>query len=447
MSANAKKLDSFSGTLQRGQVFVCQISHAPFQFEVVSSLVRLEEFLQECGRGSEFKIVGVGKFTKEVESAIQSQGFIVQKSIERNSSCELVFDGATGRLQASKEVQASTNAKVRVLIVDDSATIQKLLKKILEESPKFEVVGIADRPSKVEALIKECKPDVITMDIHMPEEDGVTLHKRLFPKYRIPTIMVTAIGLQEGRQVLEALEHGAVDYIQKPDFSELGQIAPMLREKILAASSSKVSFKKNQSNAVSNVELKENCLVVIGSSTGGTEALRRLLTSLPEKIPPILIVQHIPAVFSKAFADRMSQLCKFPVLEAEDGMEVIPGRVLVAPGGCQMFVKKITSKWLVKVDDKAEHRNRHKPSVDVLFDSVASHADSWNGVGVILTGMGADGADGLVKLKNCGWYTLTQDEESSVVYGMPKEAFLRGGSTKVCSLDEMAREIMNKVKK
>jgi len=444
--ANAKKIAPFSGTLQRGQVFVCQISQTPFQFDVISSLTQLDRFLKGIEFSSqEIKIVGVGKITKEVVAAINAAGFKVQRAIERDSPCEIVFDRTNGRLQASKDSPAET--KVKVLIVDDSVTIQKLLKKILEENPKFDVVGIADRPSKVEVLIQECKPDVITMDIHMPEEDGVTLHKRLFSKYRIPTIMVTAIGLQEGRQVLDALEHGAVDYIQKPDFSELGQIAPMLREKILAASASKVSYKRMPSSVVASVELKEKSLVVIGSSTGGTEALRRILTALPEKIPPILIVQHIPPIFSKAFADRMAQLCKFPVLEAEDGMEVLSGKVLVAPGGSQMTMKKLGSKWMVKVDENAEHRNRHKPSVDVLFDSVADYGGNWNGVGVILTGMGADGADGLVKLKNSGWYTLSQDEESSVVYGMPKEAFLRGGSTKVCSLDQMAHEIMNKVKK
>ncbi|RYZ93722.1 MAG: chemotaxis-specific protein-glutamate methyltransferase CheB, partial [Proteobacteria bacterium] len=316
--------------------------------------------------------------------------------------------------------------RLKVLVVDDSASIRNLLKKMVEEEADLEVVATAELPSQVEELIKIHRPDVITLDIHMPEEDGVSLLKRLFPIYRVPTIMVTAISLQEGRRVFEALESGAVDYVQKPDFKDIRALGSTLREKIRMASQAKVvhhapAVPAPRRHAGLRV-MDPTSIIVIGSSTGGTEALKVLLMGLPAEIPPILIVQHIPPVFSKAFADRMNQLCPFEVVEgSEAGMEILPGRVIVAAGGTQMGVRKVGQGYRITVDPAADPVNRHKPSVDYLFHSVKEQF-AGKRVGVILTGMGADGAKGMRELKEKGWQTIAQDEASSIVFGMPKEA-------------------------
>jgi two-component system chemotaxis response regulator CheB len=345
-----------------------------------------------------------------------------------------------------REVEESATPRpVRVLIVDDSKTIRSLLRKILSMDPAVEVVGEAERPSQVEELIEKHKPTVITLDINMPEMDGVTLLSRYLPKYRIPTVMVTAISFQDGDQVLRALNLGAVDYIQKPSMEEMAAMSPLIIEKIKVAS--QVSLKSESSSktagtrlTLGSVPMDTSTLVAIGASTGGVQALDYFFSRLPRDIPPIVVVQHIPPVFSAAFAKRLNDSCPFEVLEAKDGDEIKAGRVLIAAGGTQMKVERSGGGLRVKVFDGAPV-NRHKPSVDVLFDSVAEVIGK-RAIGVILTGMGADGAKGLLKMKQSGACTAAQDKDSCVVFGMPRAAIEMGAADEIKPLHEMPETVL-----
>lgn len=332
--------------------------------------------------------------------------------------------------------------KVKTLIVDDSATIRKLLRDILSEDPQIEVVAEAERPSDVEKLIIQHRPDVITLDIHMPEMDGVTLLKQFLPLYKIPTIMISSISKEEGPYVLDALEFGAVDYIQKPQMKSMAEAAQLIRERVKVASQIKVKLKSNKTVLASSKRFTDiDKLILIGSSTGGTEALKEVFLGLPKEIPPILVVQHIPPVFSAAFAQRLNSLLPFEVKEAQDGDVVKPNQVLIAPGGLQMGLKKLGDKLVIQITDDPP-MNRHKPSVDYMFKSVAS-LKVPNIVAGILTGMGADGARELVHLREQGARTFAQDEATSVVYGMPKEAFEQGGAESVVPLEKIANHIVD----
>ena len=339
-------------------------------------------------------------------------------------------------------VRVSSSAdKTRVLIVDDSETVRNLLGKILSEDPQFEVVGEAEKPSEVEALIVKCRPDVMTLDIHMPEMDGVALLKKIHPKYKIPTVMISALSYEDGPYVLDALESGAIDYIQKPQLKDLKVLAPQIRERLKSAAKAKVvQQKRSVSPTRVSGEMDEDQLILIGSSTGGTEALRVVLQSLPAKIPPILIVQHIPPVFSQAFANRMNELFPFEVKEAKDNDKVLPNQVLIAPGGLQMGLRKSGSQMTVHVMDAAPV-NRHKPSVDYLFKT-AVDLKLKNSVGVILTGMGADGARELKSLRDLGVRTIAQDEKTSVVFGMPREAIERGAAEFILPIDKIGEKLI-----
>ncbi len=338
------------------------------------------------------------------------------------------------------------SSKIRVLIVDDSKTIRTLLVGILSADPDFEVVGQAEDPLLVEGLIRDLKPDLMTLDIYMPKMDGVTLFKSLPPACRIPTVLISSISKEEGPQVFEALEHGAVDYIQKPQRSDLLELGPVIRERLKAAARAKVGKRHVSRKVLSRSgEIDRDALVVIGASTGGTEALRVVLESLPSQVPPILIVQHIPAIFSKAFADRLNQSSPFEIKEAVDGDEVRPNRVLIAPGGTQMAFDATGGRWTVKVNNDTP-MNRHKPSVDYLFQSVVSSGHK-NVIAAILTGMGADGAAQLLALRKNGARTIAQDEDSCIVFGMPKAAIERGAAEFVLPLEQIAAQIDSLVKK
>jgi two-component system chemotaxis response regulator CheB len=361
---------------------------------------------------------------------------------------KVLFHTATHRLQVaiispSKETQAPQKQKRKVLIVDDSKTIRELLKRILSEDPDFEIIGTAADAKEASNFLKKDTPHVITLDIHMPGMTGVDWLEQLLPKTPIPVVMISSLQLQEGNEVFRALELGAIDYIKKPTLSELPIVGPIIREKVKEASFSKVVrsvFKRNKTVSVTSGELDLKKILAIGASTGGTEALKVVMAALPEKIPPTVIVQHIPPVFSKAFADRLNELCPFEVKEAEDGDELRPSRVLIAPGGKQMKIQQTSKGLCVRITDD-EPVNRHKPSVDYLFYSVASIVGK-NSVGVILTGMGNDGAKGLLDMKKKGSKTIAQDENTSVVYGMPKVAFEIGAVEKVAPLENISKEIL-----
>lgn len=396
---------------------------------------------------AEVKIIGMPKAVEQIEVLLVEKKFQALKKVEKDGAVEVMFLPVLNKVRVSKEasktvVSAIRPNKFKILIVDDSKTIRNILSRIFSSDSMFEVCAMAEKPSEVEALILKHKPDVITLDIHMPEMDGVALLKIIAPKYNIPTVMISSISMAEGPMVLEALENGAVDYIQKPELSEIEKVTPLIIEKVktaamanLSKNSNKRSAKVPQTKLMSNL----NSLIVLGSSTGGTEAIREILLGLPNEIPPMLIVQHIPAVFSAAFAKRMNDLCPFEVKEAENGDEVRTNRVLIAPGGQQMkFIYK-NGKATVEINDD-EPVNRFKPSVDYMFMSVAKNLYTHT-VAIILTGMGKDGARGMLELRNLGVRTIAQDEFTSVVFGMPKEAIAIGGAEYVEPLGEIAERI------
>jgi len=411
--------------------------------------VAAELGLNEIQKG-EVKVIAAADSLGLISDFLALKKFTNIKKVEKDGTVEVMFLPAMNKVRVSKESKAPAirthlpvKEKFKVLIVDDSKTIRNILNRIFSSDSAFEVCAMAEKPSDVEGLILKHKPDVITLDIHMPEMDGVTLLKQIAPKYNIPTVMISSISMAEGPLVLEALENGAVDYIQKPEVSEIDKVTPMILEKVKTAARANMnkSAKKKTGRAVQvsgQCDLKS--MIVLGSSTGGTEAIREIITALPNQIPPMLIVQHIPAVFSAAFAKRMNDLCPFEVKEAEDGDEVRANRVLIAPGGKQMkFVYK-NGKGHVEITDD-EPVNRFKPSVDYLFNSVVKNLYTHT-VAVILTGMGKDGARGMLELHKSGVKTIAQDEYSSVVFGMPKEAIAIGAADYVEPLGEIADRIV-----
>jgi two-component system chemotaxis response regulator CheB len=387
------------------------------------------------------KLAGAAPLLGAAELWLKKSGHAVANTAVRAGAFEVVFCPAENRIRVSR--------KVRVLVVDDSKTIRNLLTKILSSDPGIEVVAVAERPSEALRLIEVHRPDVVTLDLHMPEMNGLEFLRTFLSRFPIPTVMITAVSLEDGSEVLQCLEAGAVDYIQKPSATEIAEISPQLIEKVRMAATVEVKlsavgpvstrggFRKLEVSGA----LNRDQIFAIGSSTGGTEALRKVLTALPDRIPPTLIVQHIPAVFSKAFAERMNELCRFRVKEAEDGEEVLADHVYIAPGGRQMKIRKRgDGRKFVVIDDSAPV-NRHKPSVDYLFHSLAETVGG-NCVAVILTGMGADGALGLKRLRDAGARTIAQDEKSCVVFGMPREAIRLGAAEEVLSLGEIPARVV-----
>ena len=402
-----------------------------------------QNYYSKLGGKLEIKIVSNRVNLNMVDQYLIKFNNFILKKVERNKSAEIIFIPSAGRLRVALE-GALNEKKIKVLVVDDSKTIRTILAKIFSTDSQFEVVASAEKPSQVEDLILRHKPDVITLDIHMPEMDGVQLLKTVItPKYKIPTVMISSISMEEGPLVLDALENGAVDYVQKPEMSEIDKFTPLILDKVRMASRVKVKDQDHgqirEKFEVSKLKFNQNSLIVIGSSTGGTEALREILTKLPSEIPPILIVQHIPAVFSAAFAKRMDELCPFSVKEAKNGDEIAANSVLVAPGGKQMRVANVNGKFIVQINDD-EPVNRFKPSVDYLFYSVAEIFFTHT-VAVILTGMGKDGAKGMLELYKKGARTIAQDEETSVVFGMPKEAINLGGAEATVALPKIAHKM------
>ena len=340
---------------------------------------------------------------------------------------------------------------VKVLIVDDSAVIRNIFTKELSYDPEIEVVGTAPDPYVARDLIVKLKPDVITLDIEMPRMDGLTFLRKLMKHYPIPTIVVSSLTLKGGDLALEALNEGAVEVMCKPgDAYIVGDMALTLTEKIKAAA--KVNLKgtlhKNisaDSNSKKKLSLSKatNKVVAIGASTGGTQAIESILKSMPVNAPGIVIVQHMPERFTKSFADRLDTICDIQVKEAEDSDRIISGRAIIAPGNMHMLLKRSGSTYYVEIKNGPLVK-RQRPAVEVLFNSVAKYAGN-NAIGVILTGMGSDGSSGLLKMKESGAQTLAQDEKSSVVFGMPREAIKLGAANKIVSLDDMPREILNLV--
>ena len=351
--------------------------------------------------------------------------------------------------------------RVRVLIVDDSATVRQTLADILAADPEIEVLGIASDPFVAASRIRDEVPDVITLDVEMPRMDGITFLRKLMAQHPIPVVMCSSLVEAGSETLLQALEAGAVDIILKPRIGvsdHLTEARAHICEVIKGAAQARVGRRRDRAGtatpetgqkltadamlpppASGAMARTTETVICIGASTGGTESLREVLEALPSDSPGIVIVQHMPEKFTASFARRLDSLCEMEVKEAENGDTVLRGRVLIAPGNLHTMIERSGARYYVSVKD-GPLVTRHRPSVDVLFRS-AARAVGTNAVGVIMTGMGDDGARGLAEMKTAGAFTMAQDEASSIVFGMPKEAIARGGVDKIVSLHHIAQEI------
>ena len=342
----------------------------------------------------------------------------------------------------------SADHKTRVLIVDDSAIVRKLLTDALAAEPDLEVVGTAPDPYIARDKIVSLRPDVLTLDIEMPRMDGLTFLKKLMRFHPMPVVVISSLGQASSRVAIEALQCGAVEVLAKPGGPySVGELTHDLPFKIRAAALARLSQpqpdpapSRTPAAALGGPVVDESAVIAIGASTGGTEAVREVLVELPETSPGVLIVQHIPAVFSAAFANRLNDQSRLSVKEAADGDRLLPGLALVAPGGFHMTLEKRGGHYYVSIGD-GPLVCFQRPSVDVLFESVAKAAGP-HAIGALLTGMGSDGAQGLLKMKQAGARTFAQDEASCVVFGMPREAIRLGAADRVLPLRRIASELM-----
>ncbi|MCL1865951.1 MAG: chemotaxis response regulator protein-glutamate methylesterase [Oscillospiraceae bacterium] len=340
------------------------------------------------------------------------------------------------------------NKKIRVLIVDDSAVFRGVLTNSLK-CDDIEVIGTAIDPVDAKQKILDMKPDVITLDVEMPKMNGIEFLRKLLPVHKVAAIVVTASAVE----AFEAVSAGAVDYIKKPVRGEMESFAAKLQRSVRVASTARVvsgTFHTTGTQAQSlrqtmlDVSRNTNKVIAIGASTGGTDAIQVVVENLPKTTPGIVIVQHMPAGFTKMYADRLNRVCNMEVKEAEDGDIVRQGLIIVGAGGYHLRLKSNGIGYRVE-SRQGEKVSGHCPSVDVLFDSVAATAKS-NALGVILTGMGADGAKGLLNMKNSGAFTIGQDQNTCVVYGMPMVAYNMGGVTKQAPLQNIAGILMEKLR-
>lgn len=352
--------------------------------------------------------------------------------------------------------------KTRVLIIDDSASVRQTMTAILQEDPDIEVIAAASDPFSAARYIQEEVPDVITLDVEMPRMDGITFLRKLMVQCPVPVVMCSSLTEEGSETLLQAMEAGAVDIILKPRIGVADHLVEQhlqIRDVVKAAAGARIRGRPAARAAKSGEPEKKltadavlppptgramsrttEMVVCMGASTGGTEALREVLEALPANAPGIVVVQHMPERFTKAFATRLNGLCEVDVKEAEDGDPVLRGHVLIAPGGRHMMLERHGARYHVSVRD-GPLVSRHRPSVDVLFRSAARNAGS-NAIGIILTGMGDDGARGLLEMKQAGARTMAQDEATSVVFGMPKEAIARGGADRIVPLHNVARELL-----
>ncbi|HUK66225.1 MAG TPA: chemotaxis response regulator protein-glutamate methylesterase [Anaeromyxobacteraceae bacterium] len=342
--------------------------------------------------------------------------------------------------------------KTRVLVVDDSAVVRQIFSRELAKDPELTVVGTAPDPYVARDLIVQLKPDVITLDLEMPRMDGITFLRKLMHYYPLPVVVVSSLTPAGGELALEALAAGAVDVLCKPGAAfTVGDMTPELIHKVKSAAH--VNLKAHlrlpgadrpaPPSAAPALSRTTHQILAIGASTGGTVALENILRAMPPNAPGTVITQHMPEMFTQYFADRLDQVTQVEVREGAEGDSVVPGVVLIAPGNKHMLLKRSGARYYVSVRD-GPRVNRHRPSVDVMFRSVAQTAGR-NAVGVILTGMGGDGAQGLLEMRQAGARTLAQDEASCIVFGMPKVAIDLGAVGKVVGLDLMAKEILSAV--
>lgn len=349
--------------------------------------------------------------------------------------------------------------KINVLVIDDSALIRKLLTEIINSKHDMAVIGAASDPLMAREMIREMNPDVLTLDVEMPKMDGLDFLERLMRLRPMPVVMVSTLTEKGSDITFRALELGAVDFVAKPKIgiaSALKEYGDEIANKIRAAFSARVeeivpnkTVTKSVSvdavlpSAIGRSAFSTEKLIIVGASTGGTEAIKDFLIQLPATCPGILITQHMPEGFTKSFANRLNSLCKISVHEAQGGERVMPGHAYIAPGHSHMLLKRSGANYVTELN-QGELVSRHRPSVDVLFRSAANCAGK-NAIGVILTGMGKDGAAGMLEMHQAGAYTFAQDEASCVVYGMPKEAVAVGAVDEIVSLRDMARKVLSKL--
>jgi len=350
--------------------------------------------------------------------------------------------------------------KISVLVVDDSALIRKLLTDIINSQIDMQVVAVAPDPLVARELIKQHNPDVLTLDVEMPRMDGLDFLERLMRLRPMPVLMVSSLTDKGSEVTLKALELGAVDYIAKPKVdiaSGLQNYSELITEKIRACAQAKVHSRGRQQD-ISAAGLRAKAvaatrkrvgysstekIVFVGASTGGTEAIKDFLIDLPADMPAIMITQHMPEKFTRTFAERLDKLCALRVKEAVDNERVLPGYVYIAPGNQHLEVKRSGANYMTRLHSGSPV-NRHRPSVDVLFNSAARQVGN-NAVAVILTGMGKDGALGILEMQRAGAYTLAQDEASCVVFGMPKEAISLGGVDEVLPLIQLPARVIERL--
>jgi len=349
---------------------------------------------------------------------------------------------------------------INVIIIDDSAVVRQVISHILNDSTEISVYAVANDPIFAYTKMQKQWPDVIILDIEMPRMDGITFLKKIMAERPTPVIICSSLAEKGAELSLKALAAGAFDIITKPQMGLKGfleGVAKDIKNVVKAAAKTKVYKKAIETNTKKDIQLEKiseqqyvvnndtdlaaialttDRVVAIGSSTGGTIALEKILTKLPRTSPGIVVVQHMPEKFTKAFADRLNSLCELDIFEASSGDRIIPGRVLIAPGGKHLQVKRSGGQYIVIVSE-GPAVNRHCPSVDVLFKSLAKSAKQ-NSTGIILTGMGNDGAQGLLAMKQSGSKTIAQNESSSVVFGMPKEAIKLGAADRVVDLSDIA---------
>lgn len=342
---------------------------------------------------------------------------------------------------------------IKVLIVDDSALIRSVMSEIISSQPDMEVVGVAPDPLVARELIKQTNPDVLTLDVEMPKMDGLDFLEKLMRLRPMPVVMVSSLTERGSEITMRALELGAVDFVTKPKISiqsGMREYTELIADKIRAASRARVkartiaAAKPGEGGALPQLRnplMSSEKLIIIGASTGGTEAIREFLQRMPSDCPGILIAQHMPEGFTTSFAKRLDSLCKISVREAAGDERVLPGHAYIAPGHSHLTLVRSGANYMTRIDQN-EPVNRHRPSVDVLFKSAAISAGK-NAVGVILTGMGKDGAMGMLQMKMAGAYNFAQDEASCVVFGMPREAIAVGGVNEVAPLTEIPAKVLN----
>ncbi len=345
---------------------------------------------------------------------------------------------------------------IKVLVIDDSALVRSLLAEIIRAETDLVLVGAAPDAYVARDMVNQFSPDVITLDIEMPRMDGLSFLEKLMAARPTPVVMISTLTEEGADATLRALELGALDYIPKPKLgvsSGIREYAELIVEKIREAAAVKVKplVKRNRSNisgdqkiqGVNRLQSTEK-IIAIGASTGGTEAIKDLLVQLPSGVPGIVITQHMPAGFTRTYAERLDKCTRLHVVEAKGGERILPGHAFLAPGGHHLVVVRSGADYIVTLSD-ADPVHRHRPAVDVMMESVAQ-VGGKNVVGVLLTGMGKDGARGMLDIRNHGGYTFAQDEASCVVYGMPKEALLCGGVDQTVELDKMGAAILGKIK-